>query len=420
MPNECILTILECLNILELRSVADVSKLFRVLAKKTFKCKFENVDVDIDLHTPTYSEELEHLLDMFGNDIVRFKISGNSVFDVNFNNVLRFLNVRFTRLKKLILSNIDFDSNSFELSQELFNRLSELNMSYCTMTNIDWCCMNSLTVLHLDKLNCTWFERMPPNCDNVIELVLKRLNITHGPLRRLLERMPAIKKLSITHCHHISMSILHEVLMLELVELEFQLNCIETPSEIEINLNVLPLYMSLKILKINFGGGSMLDLFNAFSKSGIQFEELELANGIMGYRVGEVIGNQLKLRQLKLNNLIRCHAGHIFNIMWLKSSELEALYVKTECEIPQCRIVDILKAGKKLKFFAVDAKEFHITVDTFNAFEISKGIDFADRSIKSNNILRRKATKYGVDQDRKQICQCVFMRRYSGTNGPVI
>lgn len=180
--------------------------------------------------------------------------------------------------------------------------------------------MENLQVLHIHDVNCTWFERFPPQLNTVRELELERLDILQAQLRPLLERMPELKRFSITHCRFISISIFHEVLLLKLEDLEFQLNRVEAPDVIEDEIKVLSVYMKLKSLKMHCGRAKIISLFNAFQEADVQFEYLELSFGLMTFNLAEIISKQRQLKILKLHIMIECDAGQILYSM---PSELE-------------------------------------------------------------------------------------------------
>lgn len=377
---DCLLKLFDYLDLVDLCSMAETCTSLFNYAKYHFRLKHKNFDF-----ASMYNGDLldvgnaTQLLRIFGDQIRTLKVSrdffkDNAVHypntDTVSNQLLRSVADYCQQIVKVLaLDGINFAPGMLvDHLSALCNSLEMLSLDQCTMYDVAWCNMQNLKVLKLTEVEGfeAYFWRVKFNKLEVVEL--ERLDIDVENLTNFIHSVPNIKRLSIVKCGYITTAIFGAIKLLKnLEELEFQLNRPNRSEEVhQRDLMHLTELKKLKVLKLHCNKKSVRQLIDGICEKKISLEQLELAHGLVDIATVEAITKLKTVKVLKLNNMIE-FADYLMSPIAKKMNQLEEFHIKTEANITQFRIKEIVRSANRLTCLKIDANDFSLKTDTYNA-----------------------------------------------------
>lgn len=375
---DCVLKLFEYLNLVDLCAMAGTCTSMFNYAKYHFRLKHKNFDFAsmydgnlLDVSNAT------QLLRIFGDQIHTLKVSRDFFKDSAVQNtdtvstqLLRSIADNCQQIVKVLaLDGINFMADIMvdELAS-LFNSLEMLSLDQCSMYEVRWCDMKNLKVLKLKEVDGFDAYFWKAKFDKLEVVELNHLDIDVENLTEFILSVPTIKRLSIVKCGYITTAIFGAIKVLEnLEELEFQLNRPNRSEEFhQRDLMHLTELKVLKVLRLYCNKKSVRQLIDGFCEKKIALEQLELAYGLMDVATVEAIVKLETVKALKLNNMVE-FADYLMSPIAKGMSQLEEFHIKTEANITQYRIKEIVRSANRLTSLNIDAKDFSLKTDTYNA-----------------------------------------------------
>lgn len=377
---DCLLTLFGYLSPVDLCSMAETCTALFNYAKYHFRLNHRNFDFasmfDGDLLDVNKATKL---LSIFGDQIQVLKCSrdffkdaqqSNLAFDDVSTELLQSIANNCQQIvKELALDGIHFIHNIMvDRMLALFNSLETLRLDQCTMYDVVWCDMKNLKTLKLTEVDGfePYFWRA--KFDQLETVEFNHLDINAENLTEFLLAVPTIKRLSIVKCENIATTIFGAIKLLEhLEEFEFQLNRPNRSEEFHHrDLMYLLELKKLKVLKLYCSRKSVRQLIDGICEKNIALEQLELAHGLVDVATVEAIAKLKTIKVLKLNNMIE-FVDYLLSPIANGMSQLEEFHIKTEAIITQFRIKEIVRSANRLACLKIDAKDFSLKLDTYNA-----------------------------------------------------
>lgn len=385
LNDHCLLAIFDFLNLMEQCVVAHVNKRLNALVKfyiqTKYHVRFEN-DFDLIPHKGRINVEVaKAFFQIFGNEITKLKLTRDS-FDEKFNDFHSMYEI-FDSMQKHCNDIKKFTLQGFGTGGlQIFKHLEELTLEKCSVSR-DWCKMNELKTLRMDKVI---FRRWPlqyshrdygdppippipipvTSFGNLIEVRLSDVNLGNDILGKFLTNNRKIKILSIVKCLETSPHFFGSLVQLKkLKEFEFKKRM---GNALHYSYNDLHKLKNLKVLKLSFYDAPAQAFFEGFIKNGIVIEHFEFRGGRFNDETVSGIVQLQTLKVLKLYEVANLNESHILRIVD-ELKQLEELHIEMKsAHITPDALKEIVNAANRLTCLKILAPgRFNLDADTFQA-----------------------------------------------------
>lgn len=373
---DCLLEMFNHMKLIDLCHLAETCTTLNNLAKYHFRLKHKHFDFASVIDGEFVSvDEASTLLRVFGDQIHSLNVSRDLFeHDVDDDYVSEALmdsiaeNCR-KNVKVLALTSINCVAGMItDPLPALFNAIEMLTLNDCYMGR-PWCSMKNLKVLKLIEVTGCVPRFRYVNYNQLEEVAFNRVqHLYTNELAEFIPTVPTVKRLSIVKCWFTTIKIFEVIKDMEhLEELEFQLNHPIASEEIHGQyLMHLTLLKKLKVLKLGCNGKSVQQLIDGFCAKKIAIEHLELADGVLDMATVRAIAELKTIKVLKFNNMTE-FADHLWVPITNGLHQLEEFHIKTTANISQFRIKQLARAANRLTCLKIDAKDFDLSADTYDA-----------------------------------------------------
>lgn len=357
LDDDCLLIILEYMDVVELCDIAETCKRTQKLAQYTFRLKHKRLNLNT-IRAITLQKTMR-LLRNFGSVITSLNISRKLLSPLETNKASEKLLILIgthcgENLTELSLKNIRMTVKSMNQMEKVFGSLTSMTFEHFSFNNSDLSALNDklevLKINYVDFMNSFAFT---PN--------------NYKPLIDFLKTANALKHLSIVQCTRLPSLILRTIGQLtQLEELEIHLNMKTSENVIQRNLLHWFALNKLKVLKMDCQGISPQPLLEGLAANNIAIEHLELIHTMHLDYIDSV--SKLKtIKILKLDGQFDFSDEHLLTIAnGLKL--LNELHVSSEFSpnVTQNGVLELIRKANQLSCLHIYVQDFELTMNVYN------------------------------------------------------